>query len=48
MPGNLARAHAKLDAAVDLCYRPQKFPDERRRFEHLFALHEKQANPLTS
>ena len=34
--------------AVDLCYRPQPFPDERRRFEHLFALHERLAAPLTA
>ena len=48
MPADLARAHAALDRAVDLCYRPQPFPDERRRFEHLFALHERLASPLTA
>ena len=48
MPADLARAHAALDRAVDLCYRPQPFPDERRRFEHLFALHERLVDPLTA
>ena len=48
MPPDLSRAHAALDRAVDLCYRPQPFPDERRRFEHLFALHERLAAPLTA
>ena len=48
MPPDLSRAHAALDRAVDLCYRPQPFPDERRRFEHLFALHERLADPLTA
>ena len=48
MPADLSRAHAALDRAVDLCYRPQPFPDERRRFEHLFALYERLAAPLTA
>ncbi|MEM1012327.1 MAG: type IIL restriction-modification enzyme MmeI [Planctomycetota bacterium] len=48
MPADLAKAHAALDKAVDRCYRPQPFPDERRRFEHLFALHEKLVHPLTA
>ena len=48
MPADLARAHADLDRAVDLCYRPQPFPDERRRFEHLFALYERLVAPLTA
>ena len=48
MPADLARAHAALDRAVDLCYRPQPFPDERRRFEHLFALYERLVAPLTA
>jgi len=47
MPKDLAGAHAKLDRAVDRCYRRQPFPDERRRFEHLFALYEKLSAPLT-
>jgi hypothetical protein len=47
MPADLAKAHAALDRAVDRCYRPQPFPDERRRFEHLFELYEKLVAPLT-
>ncbi len=38
MPGVLAKAHKILDKAVDLAYRPQPFPDERRRVEWLFGL----------
>lgn len=41
-------AHNTLDRAVDRCYRPQPFPDERRRFEYLFALYEKLITPLTA
>ena len=41
-------AHAALDRAVDRCYRPQPFPDERRRFEYLFGLYEKLVAPLAS
>jgi hypothetical protein len=48
MPADLARAHAALDRAVDRCYRPQPFPDERRRFEYLFGLYEKLVAPLVS
>lgn len=47
MPADLAKAHAALDRAVDRCYRSQPFPDERRRFEHLFVLYESLAAPLT-
>lgn len=36
MPQDLARAHAKLDRAVDLCYRKDPFESERKRFEFLF------------
>jgi len=32
---------------VERCYRRQLFPDERRRFEHLFAMYEKLVAPLT-
>jgi hypothetical protein len=48
MPPKLARAHAELDRAVDLCYRPQPFPNERLRLEYLFALYEKLTAPLIS
>jgi len=47
MPADLAEAHAALDRAVDRCYRRQPFPDERRRFEHLFAMYEQLVAPLT-
>lgn len=47
MPKSLRQAHVKLDRAVDLCYRSQPFPDERRRFEYLFSLWESLENPLT-
>jgi hypothetical protein len=35
-----------LDRAVDLCYRPQPFANERQRVEYLFALYEKLTAPL--
>ncbi len=41
MPPTLVRAHAALDKAVDLCYRPQPFPNEARRMEFLFELYDK-------
>jgi hypothetical protein len=41
MPPVLVKAHQKLDRAVDLCYRPQPFPDETRRIEYLFELYDK-------
>lgn len=47
MPSELARAHVALDRAVDRCYRAQPFPDERRRFEFLFAMWERVTVPLT-
>ncbi len=46
MPPALVKAHADLDRAVDLCYRPQPFQNERQRVEHLFALYEKLTAPL--
>ena len=46
MPPALARAHAELDRAVDLCYRPEKFESDRQRVEYLFALYEKLTAPL--
>ncbi|MEZ6241467.1 MAG: DNA methyltransferase [Phycisphaerales bacterium] len=48
MPKPLRRAHDALDRAVERCYRPQPFPDERRRFEFLFALWEALDRPLAS
>jgi len=46
MPANLAKAHAKLDRAVDRCYRSQPFPNERNRIEYLFKLYQKLTTPL--
>ena len=46
MPADLTKAHAKLDRAVDSCYRPQPFPNERNRIEYLFKLYEKLTAPL--
>jgi hypothetical protein len=46
MPKDLVKAHAGLDRAVDLCYRPQPFGTGRQRVEHLFALYEKLTAPL--
>lgn len=46
MPAPLAKAHAKLDRAVEKCYRPQPFPTERHRVEHLFKLYQKLTEPL--
>lgn len=46
MPPALAKAHAELDRAVDLCYRPEKFESDRQRVEYLFALYEKLTAPL--
>ncbi len=45
MPANLAKAHAKLDRAVDRCYRSQPFPNERNRVEYLFMLYQKLTAP---
>jgi len=46
MPPALVKAHADLDRAVDLCYRPQLFLNDRQRVEHLFALYAKLTAPL--
>jgi hypothetical protein len=46
MPPALVKAHADLDRAVDLCYRPQPFDNDRQRVEHLFTLYEKLTAPL--
>jgi len=46
MPKELVKAHADLDRAVELCYRPQPFENDRQRVEHLFALYEKLTAPL--
>jgi hypothetical protein len=41
MPPLLVKAHQALDKAVDLCYRPQLFPNETKRIELLFELYDK-------
>lgn len=46
MPPDLVRAHAALDKAVDLCYRPQPFGSELARIEFLFELYEQLSAPM--
>jgi hypothetical protein len=46
MPANLAKAHDKLDRAVDKCYRAAPFANERSRVEYLFTLYQKLTEPL--
>lgn len=46
MPPNLVKAHQQLDKAVDLCYRPQPFVNERNRIEFLFELYETYTAPM--
>ena len=41
-----AKAHAELDRAVDMCYRPEPFQNDRQRVEYLFTLYEKLTAPL--
>lgn len=41
MPPALVKAHQALDKAVDVCYRPQPFPNELKRVEFLFELYDK-------
>lgn len=46
MPAPLAKAHGKLDRAVDRCYRSQKFESERKRVEYLFDRYQQLVQPL--
>ena len=46
MPPDLLRAHQALDRAVDRCYRPEPFPNDQARVEHLFTLYEQLTAPL--
>jgi len=46
MPPALTQAHARLDQAVDKCYRPAAFPTELSRLEYLFGLYRQLAEPL--
>jgi hypothetical protein len=48
MPPDLRKAHRALDAAVDSLYKRGGFASDRERVEHLFALYEKLAQPLTA
>ena len=40
IPAPLLKLHQQLDRAVDRCYRPEPFPNDRHRVEYLFALYE--------
>ena len=46
MPANLTKAHAKLDHAVDKCYRSHPFANEQSRVEYLFKLYQQLTTPL--
>ena len=46
MPPAVVQAHADLDRAVELCYRPQAFQNDRQRVEYLFSLYQKLVTPL--
>ncbi len=46
MPPELLKAHQALDRAVDRLYRPEPFPDDQARVEHLFQLYEQLTAPL--
>ena len=48
MPPKLAKAHAQLDRAVELCYRREPFAADRQRVEYLFALYEALSTPLVT
>jgi len=45
-PPELVKAHAALDRAVEKCYRPESFKDDRERVEFLFQLYERIIAPL--
>ncbi|HQL94531.1 MAG TPA: class I SAM-dependent DNA methyltransferase, partial [Candidatus Hydrogenedentes bacterium] len=47
MPGDLHKAHTKLDRAVDRCYRSQPFSNDVDRMAYLFALYEAYTAPLS-
>jgi hypothetical protein len=38
---DLLKAHQTLDRAVDRLYRPELFPNDQARVEHLFILYER-------
>ena len=39
MPADLRKAHDELDRIVDRAYRPQPFPTEKNRIDHLLAMY---------
>jgi hypothetical protein len=41
MPPALTRAHQALDRAVDRLYRPEPFPSDLERIEHLFIMYQR-------
>ncbi len=47
-PLALLKAHAKLDRAVEKCYRPKAFATDRERVEFLFERYEQLTAPLTA
>jgi len=46
LPSKLVKAHQNLDKAVDLCYRPQAFTNDKARIEFLFELYTEFTAPL--
>lgn len=46
MPGDLRKAHAALDKAIDKLYRPTPFDSDRDRVEHLFGRYEALVSPM--
>lgn len=46
MPAELVQAHRRLDRAVERCYRPEPFANDRERVEYLFGLYERLTAPL--
>lgn len=46
MPVGLVQAHQRLDRAVERCYRPEPFANDRERVEYLFSLYEQLTAPL--
>ena len=46
MPTELSKAHAKLDRAVDKCYRSKPFPSDRSRVEFLFEQYQRLTQPI--
>ena len=45
MPPELAKPHAVLDRAVEMCYRAEAFPSENERLGYLFRRYEELTAP---